>query len=403
MKTSAYFAAIFAAGFATHISAVKASSESVVYEFCAAQNCSDGSQPRGGLVDVDGTLYGTTEWGGMGTRYGTVFSLDPTTGAETVLHSFTDTPDGAGPVGSLVDVGGVLYGVTLGGGAQYGGTLFSIDPATGAEKVLHAFGGTNDGMQPEAGPIAMKGKLYGTTAIGGTGQCESGCGTVFSINPATGSEKILYSFQKNSTDGIDPYADLLNVGGTLYGTTLAGGAGSCACGTVFSIDPTTGAETVLHTFQDDPDGSTPFAGLTNVNGTLYGMTYSGGAYGRGAIFSVNPTTGEEAVVYSFQDPETEPVSDLITIKGTLYGTTYSGGSGGSGEVFAFKPATGTLKVLYSFCPNGFHDCKDGRAPYAPLVAVDGTLYGTTYAGGIKNTECAPLRARCGTVFAVQLP
>jgi uncharacterized repeat protein (TIGR03803 family) len=36
----------------------------------------DGALPRGGLINVNGTLYGTTVIGGAG-GYGTVFSLSP--------------------------------------------------------------------------------------------------------------------------------------------------------------------------------------------------------------------------------------------------------------------------------------------------------------------------------------
>ncbi|MGB6599840.1 MAG: hypothetical protein WBE77_01995, partial [Candidatus Cybelea sp.] len=52
--------------------------------------------------------------------------------------------------------------------------------------------------------------------------------------------KVLYSFGA-PPDGSNPRASLIDVGGTLYGTTFAGGANSCSyisphtsCGTVFS-------------------------------------------------------------------------------------------------------------------------------------------------------------------------
>ena len=51
--------------------------------------------------------------------------------------------------------------------------------------------------------------------------CSSGyvnCGTVFSIT-TDGTEKVLYSFAGGSRDGSSPVAPLLNVKGTLYGTT----------------------------------------------------------------------------------------------------------------------------------------------------------------------------------------
>ena len=64
--------------------------------------------------------------------------------------------------------------------------------------------------------------LYGTTYYGGSGSCADGCGTVFSLDPITGGEKVLYSFQYNGADGTQPYAGLTNIGSKLYGTTVYG-------------------------------------------------------------------------------------------------------------------------------------------------------------------------------------
>jgi uncharacterized repeat protein (TIGR03803 family) len=45
---------------------------------------------------------------------------------------------------------------------------------------------------------------------------------------------------------------------------------------------------VLHSFGSSGDGARPYAGLINVNGTLYGTTLEGGANGDGTIFSITP-------------------------------------------------------------------------------------------------------------------
>jgi uncharacterized repeat protein (TIGR03803 family) len=92
----------------------------------------------------------------------------------------------------------------------------------------------------------VNGQLYGTTFGGGTHSCSGsgqGCGTVFAVSPS-GKEKVLYSFA-GGKDGEIPSAGLLNVGGTLYGTTQYGGTGKCpaytgtpaGCGTIFTIAP----------------------------------------------------------------------------------------------------------------------------------------------------------------------
>jgi uncharacterized repeat protein (TIGR03803 family) len=187
---------------------------------------------------------------------GTVFKIDPTTGAEAVLHSFTGGSDGDRPVAGLIDVGGTLYGTTLDGGIANRGTVFMIDPTTGAKAVLHSFRGRDgDGDRPAAGLIDVGGTLYGTTLVGGV----HGGGTVFKIDPATGAEAVLHSF--GGSGGRFPQAGLIHFGGRLYGTTGNGGSHGCSegCGTVFKINPSTGAEKVLHSFTGGSDGQYPLA------------------------------------------------------------------------------------------------------------------------------------------------
>lgn len=159
-------------------------------------------------------------------------------------------------------------------------------------KVLYSFKGyPYDGEEPHAGLINVEGTLYGTTVVGGA---KDYFGTVFAITPP-GTETVLYSF--NGKNGSNPEAGLLNVNGTLYGTTSEGGSErgkKCyqnyrrVCGTVFAITPS-GTETVLYSFKGGSgDGDEPTAGLLNVKGTLYGTTPYGGANYDGTVFSLSP-------------------------------------------------------------------------------------------------------------------
>src|SRR5579863_3861789 len=104
---------------------------SVLYSF---EGGPDGGFPYASLINVKGTLYGTTEFQGA-TGYGTVFEVT-TSGAETVLHSFAGAPDGEDPFAALVNVKGTLYSTTIrGGSAGSFGTVFAIS-ASGTEKVI---------------------------------------------------------------------------------------------------------------------------------------------------------------------------------------------------------------------------------------------------------------------------
>ena len=343
---------------------------------------SDGQRPYASLIDVNGTLYGTTYEGG---KYhgGTVFSIS-TTGKEHVLHSFGHRRDGQNPDASLIDVNGTLYGTTAGGGKYDSGTFFSIS-LTGTEHVLHNFSNL-DGNFPEASVIDVKGTLYGTTAAGG----RFTYGTVYRIS-TTGTVKVLYSFGR-SLDGLFPAASLIDVNGTLYGSTRQGGKFNGE-GTAFSIS-TNGAEHVLHNFGHDQDGAFPEASLIDVKGTLYGTTANGGGgfnYGYGTVFSIN-TAGKEHVLHSFTGPGDgeDPAASLIDVNGVLYGTTSYGGTYATsfwgGTVFSIT-TSGEEHVLHSFA-----HAYDGSNPAASLIDVNGTLYGTTSNGGAHGA---------GTVFTLK--
>jgi uncharacterized repeat protein (TIGR03803 family) len=356
----------------------------VVYSFKGRK---DGAGPVAPLIDVNGTLYGTTSAGGgdgceSSGGCGTVFSITPS-GVETVLHAFRGSPaDGAKSTAGLVDVHGTLYGTTPGGGAQNSGTVFAIT-TSGAESVLHSFGGKGDGDTPQAELLLVKNLLYGTASGGGAGY-----GMVFTIT-TKGKEGVLYSFQ-GPPDGQNPRARLLNDHGKLYSTTYGGGAyggPSSHKGTVFTITPS-GTETVLYSFKLSHDGAHPAAPLISVKGILYGNTGSGGQDTHGTIFSIT-TGGAETVLHDFRNSIRDgrsPVGTLVDVNGTLYGTTFGGGTSGYGTIFSIT-TSGKETVLHSFTGKA----GDGAYPQAGLVNVNGTLYGTTSSGGTSGN---------GTVFSI---
>ncbi len=98
------------------------------------------------------------------------------------MHAFTGNPDGAVPR-SLLNVNGTLYGTTVDGGTANYGTVYSITPS-GTETVLYSFKGPPDDGTFPADLTYVNGKLYGTTAHGGTFCTTASCilgGTVFSM------------------------------------------------------------------------------------------------------------------------------------------------------------------------------------------------------------------------------
>lgn len=380
--------AIFAFVFVLAVTAfgiprAQAQNFSVVHSFTGG---SDGGGPLNGFtIDSKGNLYGTTSSGGA-SNYGVVFKLN-LGGGEVVLHSFTGGADGANPDGFLVlDKAGNLYGTTTAGGAFGAGTVFEV-AGPGKEKVLYSFAGKTDGADPEAG-LAMdaSGNLYGTTIAGGA----NGNGTVFKLtrpkSAGKWTETVLYSFG-TGTDGAIPVAGVtLDAAGNVYGTTSEGGV--YGLGTVFELTPSGSAwtEIILHNFQNEDDGATPYAGLIfDKTGNLYGAATDGGTGGGGTVFELTPANGSWTFTVLYSQPGwgiSGSFRDLMMdALGNLYGTTHCDGTNTAGTVYKLTPAAGswTYTSLYVF--NGG---TDGLYSFSNLVLRQGALYGTTNQGGADN-------------------
>ncbi len=265
--------------------------ETVLYQF----GTYDGSNPDYGDVVFDqaGNLYGTTRNGGAYLQ-GAVYELTPSGGApwaETVLHSFAGSPDGAAPFsGPIFDQAGNLYGATNAGGTNGWGTAYQLKPSgpSWTENVLHSFQGGSDGIAPTGGVILDRsGDLYGATQAGGSG----GGGTVYELTPqSNGSWSLtpLYGFVGGGFGGQYRTVTMDN-SGNLYGTTSGGGAHPW--GSVFKLTPSNGGWTYssLHDFTGGLDGGTPYGSLVfDANGNLYGTTYAGGTNGQGVVFEISP-------------------------------------------------------------------------------------------------------------------
>lgn len=364
----------------TAISAL-AASESVIHNF---GHMPDAYGPRCSLVlDAAGNMYGTTFSGGHD-DFGSIFKVAPD-GTESVVYSFVGGADGTHPIAGLfIDKKtGILYGTTLSGGSTNNGTVFSFNPATGIETVLYSFKGAADGYLPYSGVVRAGTNLFGMTNAGGT----FGYGTIYRLT-AAGKKTILHDFNSAfpTLDGSFPYASLVLYKGVLYGTTTGGGTNNV--GTVFSITKT-GTYATLYSFKGGvDDGQTPYGAVVfDTSGNLYGTAFGGGVDNAGVVYKLSAGGGGETVLHHFLRNGTDginPYAGLIRFKGSFYGTTRQGGSANLGTVFKVTPA-GAENVVYEFAVTA-----DGHYPFGGLVqGADKALYGLTDAGGTSDL---------GTVF-----
>src|SRR5262249_24596441 len=128
----------------------------------------EGASPNATLTQgSDHLFYGSASGGGDGG--GTIFRLNPDTGATSIRN--IQAADGAHPKAALVEFSArSFYGTAEDGGTALSGTLFQVDTA-GELTVLHNFDtATFVGADPAAGVIpASDGNFYGTTQDGGFG------------------------------------------------------------------------------------------------------------------------------------------------------------------------------------------------------------------------------------------
>jgi uncharacterized repeat protein (TIGR03803 family) len=321
-----------------------------------------------------------------------------------VFHAFTSpssgiNSDGANPAAGLALSGGVLVGTTLNGGAQGVGTAFYMSTDGSQFVTIRSFASASDANYPQ-GELTVSGSgFYGTSFGGGS----AGVGSVF-LGQTNGSDSVICSFPALSADtatnsgGASPGALLVLSGGTLYGTTTAGGAG--ANGTVFSQTTNGATFSVLHDFSllnsqagTNADGAVPYGGLVLSGSTLYGTASAGGAGGAGVVFSVNMDGTGYTTLYNFTPLDSLtatnadgafPVSGLVLSNGILFGTTIAGGAGGKGTIFSVGTNSAGFTVLHNFSATDptTSTNSDGASPSAGLILSGNVLYGTASAGGV---------------------
>jgi uncharacterized repeat protein (TIGR03803 family) len=298
-----------------------------------------------------------------------------------IIHLFKG-PDGSVPTGSLIfDSSGNLYGTTVDGGAHNYGTVFELSPSAGQweESVLYSFAGYPADLDTPLGALTFdaSGNFYGTAS----NEATNSQGGVFELKPSGNGwqETVLYNF--TGSDGSNPYTSnvVLDSKGNLYGTTLFGGESDA--GVVFELKFSSGSwtESVLYSFTGGADGGGPASGVIfDMAGNLYGTTVNGGigscGGGCGTVFELASSMGNWtlSVLHEFNNPQNKddgqwPFAGLVfDSAGSLYGTTYQGGIYGNGMVFKLSQSGDEWKraTLHSF------DNKDGQEPYAGVITIN---------------------------------
>lgn len=353
----------------------------------------DGSETSSRLLAAtDGFLYGTTLKGGA-YEYGIIFKVRHDGSDYRLLHDFGfDANDGINPYEGLSEGGdGLLYGATRYGGGVDTGTIFKLNKDGSGYSVIHRFiGAAGTGSLPTAGVVVgSDGRLYGRTLKGGA----SDGATIFRLNRDGTDFTTLYDSPVSGGNLFYAYSGLIEgADGRLYGNSS--GDGNHSAGTVFSLNRDGSDYRVLHHFNTSGgDGNYPEGGVIEAgDGRLYGTTSYGGDFDYGILFRINKDGSGYSILHQFNSATKDayyPVGDLYEGPGgTLFGVTYFGGADGSGTIYMINRNGGGFAILHSFLDSQ----RAGQNPNATLIrGPDGGMYGTAVFGGIYG---------CGSIFRI---
>lgn len=358
-------------------------------------NRADGDEPGSIVRKSDGTLYGVTLLGGDGqnTGLGVIYRIAPD-GSFSIVHSFTDAPDGALPIRLFDMPGEVIYGTTGSGGAHSGGTVFRLDEHD-HYTVLHSFDFMTEGLGPNWLTPAGDGSFYGVASdLGRPEACplDHANGTLFRMTEG-GEVTVLHTFCEN-IDGSRPNSVIVAADGKLYGTCAQDGplnGSDSDGGGTFWRAKRSGKVKRLFTFGPKTLNGNEAVAPTGIvqapNGFFYGAANGGGAASNGAIFRAT-AKGKVKTIHSFSssagdgaDPETNFV---LGGDGYFYGTASKGGlplgdPHRSGVIYR-ADVKGLVKVLHTYT------IQDGMTPAAAPVRDDATgkVYATAIRGGANQ-------------------
>jgi uncharacterized repeat protein (TIGR03803 family) len=293
----------------------------------------------------------------------------------TLLHSF-DGADGRHPNNeSRLALGpfGTVFGVTMSGGSSDEGALFMLNRADRFQLVHSFVSGQGRPWMPNAVTFSSKGVLVGTTSFGG----EYDCGTLFTLG-LFDRVQTLHSF--NCTDGNQPTGKFEVTDEAVFGST--GRGGEFGAGNVYrlSASKVKTLYSVPNLFSND--AGTYWGIERAAGGTVFTATY-GYDVGdfHGSVLKVEKN-GASTVLHTFtgQADGSRPTSPPIALPdGTLYGTTSAGGAHGVGTIYKISPSS-EYSIVYSF---GADDM--AATPWGELtLGKNGRIYGTTASDNVAG-------------------
>jgi len=161
--------------------------------------------------------------------------------------------------------------------------LYSADINNGHATLIGSLGQSN--VQMNGLLFGANGTLYASGIAGPVGTVSQETNALFTVNTATGAATQVGNSAVSTPTGqhLVSAGDLAFLNGTLYESVNNGVSGTLS--DLVSLDPTTGAATLIGQIVSDPN----MFGLVEANGTLYGVDGTN-------LYTINPTTGAGTLV-----------------------------------------------------------------------------------------------------------
>lgn len=303
-------------------------------------------------------------------------------GSPTWIHSFSSAPSETwAPQPLLIQsTPATLFGITSAGGPLGGGSVFSIQTDGGGFRTLHSFNPTSLLTAERALILGLDGLLYGTDSE------EPSVGMVYRLHTDGTGFTILRDFVDPGSGECHPTSLIQGLDGRLYG--CGSDRVDMGLGVVFTLNPDGTDYRRLAEFQwlDPMAPSTTNAVSVHLNqastGVLFGMASTGTTNGGGFLFRLNADGKGFRRLHTFSGPPGDganPVGGPLVLKdGSLAGLTQSGGVSNAGTAFQISADGSGYQIVHSF--NGG---MDGDHPDSGLtLAGDGTFYGIARAGSL---------------------
>ena len=290
---------------------------------------------------------------------GNLFRVDPSTGNSTIITNFRDSsygPTGDAPEGLAIDSSGNILTIARLHDAESSGALFTVNPTSGKREVISNFSDSSQGplgANPSALAIDSSGNVLVINS--GVGPFDND-GILFSVDPVTGHRTIVSDFA-NSTQGplgANPFALAIDSSGNVLVLDIGGYWTEHSI--LFKVDPITGHRTIVSDFKNPaqgPIGHHPTDLATNASGNIIVVDF-GAQYGPtgylgpdGALFRVDPISGNRTLITDFSDISQGPLGDVpyavdVDPSGTIFVADSNVG------LFSVDPISGNRTLITDF-------------------------------------------------------